>query len=85
MAAAAVAAVVTAAAGEKFGRLNVRELSGNGKLSFARGPRNLIAASSYARAASSAVLKVPSQTRVACFGSRISAAHFPHGRCRTPL
>lgn len=29
--------------------------------------------------------KVPSQTLAALCGSRISAAHFPHGRCRTPL
>ena len=28
--------------------------------------------------------KVPSQTRAAFCGSRISAAHFPHGRCLTP-
>ena len=27
---------------------------------------------------------VPSQTRFPCFGSRISAAHRPHGRCLTP-
>jgi hypothetical protein len=56
----------------------------SGKLSFARRPRNLVAAASYACAASSAVSNVPSQTRAAFFGSRISAAHFPHGRCRTP-
>jgi hypothetical protein len=30
------------------------------------------------------VSKVPSQTRAAFCGSRISAAHFPHGRCLTP-
>lgn len=29
--------------------------------------------------------KVPSQTLAALCGSLISAAHFPHGRCRTPL
>lgn len=28
---------------------------------------------------------MPSQTLAALCGSRISAAHFPHGRCRTPL
>lgn len=28
---------------------------------------------------------VPNQTLAALCGSRISAAHFPHGRCRTPL
>lgn len=28
---------------------------------------------------------VPSQTLAALCGSRISAAHFPHGLCRTPL
>jgi len=31
------------------------------------------------------VSNVPSQTLAALCGSRISAAHFPHGRCRTPL
>lgn len=56
----------------------------SGKLSFALNPRNLVAATSYAIAASSAVSKVPSHTRAAFFGSRISAAHFPHGRCLTP-
>jgi hypothetical protein len=50
----------------------------------ARLPRNPSAATSYARAAASAVSKVPSHTRAALCGSRISAAHFPHGRCRTP-
>lgn len=45
-----------------------------GKFVFALGPRNLTAAASYARAASSAVLKVPSQTRLFFDGSRISAA-----------
>ncbi|MFS7997048.1 hypothetical protein Hanom_Chr12g01137121 [Helianthus anomalus] len=29
--------------------------------------------------------KVPNQTLAASFGSRISAAYFPHGRRRTPL
>lgn len=29
--------------------------------------------------------KVPSQTRAALCGSRISAAHFPQGLCLTPL
>lgn len=56
----------------------------SGKFSLARTPRNLVAATSYAMAASSAVSKVPSQTRAAFFGSRISAAHLPQGRCRTP-
>lgn len=28
---------------------------------------------------------VPSQTLAALCGSLISAAHFPHGLCRTPL
>lgn len=56
----------------------------SGKLSLARKPRNLVAATSYAMAASSAVSNVPSQTRAAFFGSRISAAHLPHGRWRTP-
>ena len=43
------------------------------------------AASSYARAASSAVSYVPSHRRAPTDGSLISAAHLPHGRCRTPL
>ena len=43
------------------------------------------AAWSYARAASSAVSNVPSQRRAPTVGSRISAAHFPQGRWRTPL
>ena len=55
-----------------------------GKLSFALAPRNAIAAISYALAASSAVLKVPSHTRTALLGSLISAAHFPHGLSLTP-
>nr|GLL44895.1 uncharacterized protein LOC109182758 [Ipomoea trifida] len=39
-----------------------------------------------ALAASIAVSNVPSQTlHPRRFGSRISAAYFPHGRCRTPL
>ena len=59
-------------------------LSGNGKLSFALGPLKSMAALSYARAAASAVSKVPSHTLAARRGSLISAAHFPHGLCRTP-
>lgn len=43
------------------------------------------AAWSYARAASSAVSNVPSHRRAPTVGSRISAAHLPQGRCRTPL
>lgn len=54
------------------------------KLVFALGPRRLRAASSYALAASSAVLKVPSHLRLFFHGSRISAANRPHGRFRTP-
>ncbi|KAI5405677.1 hypothetical protein KIW84_052442, partial [Lathyrus oleraceus] len=50
----------------------------------ASGPRSLIAALSYTIAASSAVSKVPNQSRTLRAGSRISAAHFPHGLCRTP-
>ena len=54
------------------------------KLVRASGPRSLIAALSYTIAASSAVSYVPSQRRTRLAGSLISAAHFPHGRCRTP-
>ncbi|KAG6528719.1 hypothetical protein ZIOFF_010903 [Zingiber officinale] len=39
---------------------------------------------SYARAASSAVVKVPSHTQAALCGSRISATHLPHDRRLTP-
>mmetsp|Transcript_5244 Transcript_5244/g.11489 ORF Transcript_5244/g.11489 Transcript_5244/m.11489 type:complete len:233 (-) Transcript_5244:565-1263(-) len=59
--------------------------SGRGKLQRAAGPRIARAAASYARAASSAVSKVPNHLLAPTVGSRISAAHFPHGRCRTPL
>ena len=47
-------------------------------------PRILRAESSYARAASSAVSNVPSHSRTPLIGLRISAAHLPHGRSRTP-
>ena len=43
-----------------------------------------LAAASYALAASSAVSNVPSHNLAPRFGSRISAAQLPHGRCRTP-
>uniref|UniRef100_J3L2I7 Uncharacterized protein n=1 Tax=Oryza brachyantha TaxID=4533 RepID=J3L2I7_ORYBR len=43
-----------------------------------------MAALSYTRAASSAVSKVPSQTRTPRQGSRISAANLPHGLRLTP-
>lgn len=56
-----------------------------GKLVTALRPLSLTAALSYSEAASSAVSKVPSQTRFLRVGSRISAAHRPHGLCRTPL
>lgn len=59
--------------------------AGAPKLVLAFGPRRLRAASSYARAASSAVSKVPSHFRVFFHGSRISAANRPHGLLRTPL
>lgn len=59
--------------------------SPSGKLVRAAGPRMRRAAASYARAASSAVSNVPSHTRCPRVGSRISAAHFPHGLWRTPL
>jgi hypothetical protein len=57
----------------------------SGKLRSARQPRIVRAALSYANAASSAVSNVPSQQRAPCLAeSLISAANFPHGRCRTP-
>ena len=43
-----------------------------------------LAAASYALAASSAVSNVPSHNLAPRFGSRISAAQLPHGRCLTP-
>lgn len=55
------------------------------KLVFALEPRNALAALSYALAASSAVSKVPSHTRVFFHGSRISAANRPQSRFLTPL
>ncbi|KAF5795166.1 hypothetical protein HanXRQr2_Chr08g0336491 [Helianthus annuus] len=58
----------------------------SGKFKIALLPRSLNAAVSYAFAASTAVSYVPSQTLAPfLLGSRISAANFPHGRCRTPL
>lgn len=57
----------------------------SGKLILALGPRNLSAAASYAWAASTAELYVPSQTRAFFTGSRISAVYLPHGRFLTPL
>ncbi|MFS7997040.1 hypothetical protein Hanom_Chr12g01137031 [Helianthus anomalus] len=58
----------------------------NGKLRIAFLPRILKAALSYAFAASIAVSNVPNHTLDPfCFGSRISAAYFPHGRRRIPL
>ncbi len=56
----------------------------SGKFSLALSPLKFLAAASYAKAASSAVSNVPSHTLAAFFGSRISAAHFPQGRCLTP-
>lgn len=50
----------------------------------AREPRMDRAALSYAKAASSAVSKVPSQCLSLVEGSRISAAYRPHGLLRTP-
>ena len=55
-----------------------------GKFTTALSPRICRAAASYARAASSAVSKVPSHSRQPRVGSRISAAYLPHGRWRTP-
>lgn len=53
---------------------------GGGKFVRAAEPRMCLAAASYALAASSAVSNVPSHNRAPRMGSRISAAHFPHGR-----
>ncbi|XP_024317198.1 uncharacterized protein LOC112271682 [Brachypodium distachyon] len=62
-----------------------RSLARSGKLRAARaGPLMASAAASWARAAMSAVGKVPSQMRDFFRGSRISDTHFPHARIRTP-
>lgn len=66
-------------------RIDGRTGTFSGKLSLALLPLNRSAASSYALAADSAVSKVPNHTRAAFCGSLISAAHFPHGLCLTPL
>lgn len=66
-------------------RIDGRTGTFSGKLSLALLPLNRSAASSYALAAASAVSKVPNHTRAAFCGSLISAAHFPHGLCLTPL
>ncbi|RDX66545.1 hypothetical protein CR513_54676, partial [Mucuna pruriens] len=71
--------------GFAFNRFEEALEASSGKFTLALLPRILLASVSYALAASSAVLKVPSQTRTPFLGSRISAAHFPHGRCRIPL
>lgn len=57
----------------------------SGKLRMAELPLMLKAATSWARAAISAVEKVPSQIRFFFLGSRISDTHLPHVRIRTPL
>lgn len=57
-----------------------------GKLRRAEQPgKNLLAAKSYARAASSAVSKVPSHSLPPFLGRWISATHLPHFLCLTPL
>lgn len=55
-----------------------------GKFSIAEVPLMDMAATSWARAAISAVAKVPNQIRDFFFGSRISDTHFPHALIRTP-
>ncbi len=55
-----------------------------GKLTTALAPLISLAALSYARAASSALSKVPSHSLQPLCGSRISAAYLPQGRCLTP-
>ncbi|KAL4565695.1 hypothetical protein LXL04_029798 [Taraxacum kok-saghyz] len=62
------------------------DATSSGKLRIALLPRIANAALSYASAASIAVSNVPNQTLdPRRFGSRISAANFPHGLCLTPL
>lgn len=77
----AAAAVVPPAAAPSAAILSwYSSSSGRGKLHFAWLPLIARAAASYARAASSAVSKVPSHRRAPTVGSRISAAHLPQGR-----
>uniref|UniRef100_A0A0A9D1S9 Uncharacterized protein n=1 Tax=Arundo donax TaxID=35708 RepID=A0A0A9D1S9_ARUDO len=56
----------------------------SGKLRCAARPLMASAATSWARAAISAVAKVPSQMRDFLRGSRISETHLPQARMRTP-
>jgi hypothetical protein len=58
---------------------------GISKFVLAFAPLSLLAAESYARAASSAVSNVPSQWRHLPIRSLISADHLPHGLFLTPL
>jgi len=81
-------AALAAAAWTSRGELEAgrgSEAASSGKLRMAEEPFMVSAATSCARAAISAVAKVPSQMRFFFRGSRISDTHFPHVRILTPL
>lgn len=81
-------AAFTAAACTSRGELEAgrgSEEASSGKLRMAEEPFIVSAAASCARAAISAVAKVPSQILFFFRGSRISETHFPHVRILTPL
>ena len=85
---ASMDAALAAAACTSRGELEAgrgREAASSGKLRMADEPFIVSAATSWARAAISAVAKVPSQIRFFFRGSRISDTHLPHVRIRTPL
>ncbi|WVZ15510.1 hypothetical protein V8G54_013076 [Vigna mungo] len=85
---ASMEAALAAAACTSRGELEAgrgSEAASSGKLRMAEEPFIVSAATSCARAAISAVAKVPSQIRFFFRGSRISDTHFPHVRILTPL
>jgi hypothetical protein len=81
-AAASAAAAWTSLGAAVAGR--GRSFASSGKLRCAARPLIASAATSWARAAISAVAKVPSQMRDFLRGSRISDTHLPQARMRTP-
>lgn len=85
---ASIAAAFAAAACTSRGEFEAgrgSKAASSGKLRMAEEPFIVSAATSCARAAISAVAKVPSQILFFFRGSRISDTHFPHVRILTPL
>jgi hypothetical protein len=82
IAAACAAAACTSRAEREAGRGKIP--ANSGKLRTAQFPLTLNAATSWARAAISAVAKVPSHIRDFFLGSRISDTHLPQVRNRIP-